>query len=281
MIDPDREKVLTELGLTSLQARVYLALANRGPSKVMTISQATGIHRTHLYEVLKSLEELGFVEKQLNTAIYTPISLKEASQSLMQSRQQEVSKLETAIKEIAERLPETNMQDHAKHEISLASNKNYCLNKALKYVENANVQIDQMHTWNRFTQLWAFFDNAYVDALARGVRIRQIVEFPSDRNQALKILSAPHFSHSLLELRFTPKTGGNMTIIDNTKVLISTSRSLENLGETPLLFSNYEGLTGLMQSYFNHSWDCATKKASADFVCLDQNRRTICQKKGN
>jgi sugar-specific transcriptional regulator TrmB len=275
------EKVLTGLGLTSSQARVYLALARSGPSKVTAISQATGIHRTHLYEVLKSLEEHGFVEKQLDAALYTPLPLKDASKSLVKYRQQEISKLESAINEIAEALPQKHSRSHGKHELSLTSNKNSSLNKGLKYIGMTRMQIDQMHTWRRFTQLWDFFANAYTEALARGVRIRQIVEFPTDSRQAQKILNAPEFSNELLEVKFVSKTGGNMSIFDSKRILISTSQ-VENLGETPLLFSDYEGHLGLMQTYFAYSWQHAYPWDRSEFLYASKEKSMVSQtKRGN
>jgi sugar-specific transcriptional regulator TrmB len=283
VVESNEEKVLTALGLTSSQARVYLALARNGSSKVTAISQATGIHRTHLYEVLKSLEEQGFVEKQLAAALYTPIPLKDAAQSLVKYRQQEISKLENAINHIAESLPQKHgHHHHSKHEITLTSSKNSSLNKGLKYLRMATVQIDQMHTWRRFTQLWDFFGNAYISALDRGIRIRQIVEFPTDRRQAQKIFSAPEFSNSRLELKFVSKTGGNIMIMDNKKILISTSQTKENLGETPLLFSDYEGLLGLMQTYFAYSWQHGYKWNS-ELLCEHSKHSDACflQKKGS
>jgi hypothetical protein len=37
--------------------------------------------------------------------------------------------------------------------------------------------------------------------------------------------------------------------------LLPTSLEKENLGETPFIFSNYEGLIGLMGSYFETAWN--------------------------
>jgi sugar-specific transcriptional regulator TrmB len=254
VINPNEEKVLTNLGLTSSEARVFLALARMGPSKVTSISQSSGIHRTHLYEVLKSLESRGFVEKQLDSGIYLAIPLNEAAQFLVRDRQQEISKLESEIKEISESLPRNNREEHKKPEILLTSNKNYTFNRGQKYLESAKTQIDQMHTWKRFTQLWQRFETTFADAFARDVKIRQIVEFPPDMSQAKKFLSKEIFANPLFEVRFVPTTGGNLTIIDNERLYLSTSKDKENLGETPLLFSDYEGLLGLMQTFYAYSW---------------------------
>ncbi len=269
MIYPNEEKVLTNLGLTLSEARVFLALARNGPSKVTSISEVSGIHRTHLYEVLKSLEARGFVQKQLDNGVYFTIPIKEVAQFLVRDRQQEILKLEREVNEISAFLSQKNIEPKNKPEIFLSTTKNNTLNKGQKYLETAKFQIDQMHTWRRFSQLWQRFEPTFADALAKGVKIRQIVEFPTDKNQAQKFLKKEVFQNKLFELRVVPMTGGNLTIIDNERLYLSTSKDKENLGETPLLFSDYEGLLGLMQSYYAYSWRFGYKWTDNGFSPFD------------
>lgn len=254
----DEEKVLTNLGLTLSQSKVYLALIHNGPSKVIGIANISGIHRAHLYQILKSLEELGLVEKRLGTGLYTSTPLNEALKTLIKQRQDEIHKVELEAKAIIEshkKIPKT-LDDS---EIILTSNKALTLNKAQKYIETATKTLDLMHTWKRFIQLWQHYEVTFESAMKRGVAIRQIVQAPKDSNQAPNFLSKHVFKNKLFELRLIPVTGGNFTIIDDERILISTTQEKENLGETPLLFSNYEGLLGLMQNYFSVSWKNATK----------------------
>ncbi len=254
MIRKNEEHVLTSLGLSPSQARVYLTLVHNGSSKINGISQASGIHRTHLYEVLKSLENRGLAEKELESGEYTAIPLKEATQSLVKQQREEISKLESEANAIAESLSKKSVILNKKNEFLLTSNKNHSLSKGSQYISSAQIQIDQMHTWKRFAQLWARFESTFEEAMRRRVLIRQIVEFPPDLNQGQSFLNRDIFKNSMFELRFVPKTGGNLTIIDNIKVFFSTSQDKENLGETPLIFSDYEGLLGLMRTYYAYSW---------------------------
>jgi hypothetical protein len=112
-----------------------------------------------------------------------------------------------------------------------------------------------MHTWRRFSQLWQCYGTTFLDAMSRGVAIRQIVEAPKDSSYTRKFLNKKIFKNKSLELRFVTVTGGNFSLIDNNRLLLSTTTSQENLGETPLIFSNCEGLVRLFQNYFKLSWD--------------------------
>ncbi len=94
MIAENEENTLVNLGFTSLQAKVYLVLAHNGPLKVTAISKLSHIHRTHLYEILKSLQERGFAEKQLVSGGYTATPLQEIATALVNYRRQEITDLE-------------------------------------------------------------------------------------------------------------------------------------------------------------------------------------------
>jgi len=254
-----------------MQARVYLALARNGPSKVTAVSRISGIHRTHLYETLKSLTEKGFVVKQLSSSEYSAVPLKDAAQFLVRDKQQEVAKLENAVNEIAESLYEKkDLAKEIKRELFLSSNKTYSISKSRKYIDSATAQVDQMHTWKRFTQLWQLFDEHLTGTMNRGVKIRQIVEIPKDIVQAQRFLSGEVFANPLFELRFVTKTGGNLTIIDDKAIFLSTSQERENLGETPLVFSNYEGLLGLMRNYYDYSWMYGYRWKCGELIAFGQ-----------
>ena len=268
MTPESEEEVLTSLGLTSSQAKVYLALVHTGPSKVMIISQISKIHRAHLYQILRSLEEISFVERKLGTGIYVAIPLKEVATTLVKNKRQEITKLETEVNEIIDYNPQRKTMLEDKPEITVTSNKSHTLNKSQKYFESAKSQIEIMQTWKRFTQFWQYYEGTLENALARGVKIRQIVEFPKDGSTSQDFLKKKTFKSCLFELKFVSKTGGNFVIVDNSMLLLSTSQEKENLGETPFLFSNYKGLLGLMQRYFLSSW-----KAASSLIKLHKNNK--------
>lgn len=54
-------KVLTNLGLTDKEAKVYLASTEKGTSPVSDIAQAAGINRVTTYDILEKLKQKGLV----------------------------------------------------------------------------------------------------------------------------------------------------------------------------------------------------------------------------
>jgi sugar-specific transcriptional regulator TrmB len=54
-------EVLKQLGFLSGEIEVYKALLRLGPCKVSKLNQETGLHRTHIYDLLEKLREKGLV----------------------------------------------------------------------------------------------------------------------------------------------------------------------------------------------------------------------------
>ena len=57
------EKILTDVGLTELEAKVYLAALELGPAKVVQIAKQAEVKRPTAYVILDNLTKKGFVNK--------------------------------------------------------------------------------------------------------------------------------------------------------------------------------------------------------------------------
>ena len=57
------EKILTDVGLTELEAKVYLAALELGPAKVVQIAKQAEVKRPTVYVILDNLTKKGFVNK--------------------------------------------------------------------------------------------------------------------------------------------------------------------------------------------------------------------------
>jgi sugar-specific transcriptional regulator TrmB len=247
-------------------------LAQKGPSSVNSIAQNSGIHRTHLYEILKSLKDRGFVQKQLVGSLYVATPLKEAAQTLVKAKQEEILNLENKITDLVNSLPKESQEySSGKNELLLSNSKSFTFSKGQKYIDAAKSQVDHMHTWKRFTQLWQIVEDHMTVTMNRGIKVRQITEIPPDISQSTRFLNRPVFKNANLDIRFVNRTGGNVSIVDNERVFLSTSQDKENVGESPLLFSNYSGLLGLMRNYYEYCWEHGYKIENGKLVLPNIN----------
>jgi sugar-specific transcriptional regulator TrmB len=83
VLDKDAE-VLNGLGLTTLQAKTYLAIAILEKATVKTISKTAKIARQEIYRVTSELQEKGLIEKIIATPVeYRAIPVHDAINVLL------------------------------------------------------------------------------------------------------------------------------------------------------------------------------------------------------
>jgi len=100
------EKTLEKLGLSSNEAKTYLVLVEHGSQAVGPLSKNSGINRTTLYGVLKSLTLKGFVTSHFNEleiAIYEAITPKRLL-SLIEKKEVEILEAKKNIRDIMPQL---------------------------------------------------------------------------------------------------------------------------------------------------------------------------------
>jgi sugar-specific transcriptional regulator TrmB len=83
-------KTIVDLGLTGVQARIYLSLLRIGTAPIKETANAAKVARPDVYRALATLLELGLVEKVISTpAQYKPVSIIDGVQVLMSRRANE------------------------------------------------------------------------------------------------------------------------------------------------------------------------------------------------
>jgi len=75
---------LTRLGLTTYEARVFLALQKLGRATASEVSEVADVPRSQVYGAAESLEERGLVETRQSTpTVYRPVALDQARTRLL------------------------------------------------------------------------------------------------------------------------------------------------------------------------------------------------------
>ncbi|MXR51483.1 TrmB family transcriptional regulator [Halovenus sp. WSH3] len=84
MNDEDAIEGLKRLGLTTYEARVFLALQKLGRGAASEISDVADVPRSQVYGAAEGLEERGLIETQQSTpTVYRPVSLEQARRLLL------------------------------------------------------------------------------------------------------------------------------------------------------------------------------------------------------
>ena len=96
---------LTQLGLTSYEAKAYLALMRRGSSTAAQVSRLAGVPRQRIYDVLASLVEKGLASSKPGRVVkYSATAPELALERLVSDHRQQLEELERSASAMIEEL---------------------------------------------------------------------------------------------------------------------------------------------------------------------------------
>ena len=88
-------EVLTDLGLTLSQAKVYLALCRFGILDAKTVSKNAGVPRPDVYRITSELTQLGLIEQVISRPTnFRAIPVDKVTSILLKRRKEETGRLE-------------------------------------------------------------------------------------------------------------------------------------------------------------------------------------------
>jgi len=253
--------ILTELGLSSLQAKIYLTLAKYRNLKASEISAYSGVARPDVYRVLLELEEAGLVE----VMIYQPeefhaISIDKCVSDLLHRRIQKTAELQKKALTLTQNFKRNtvNEEPEEKFQFILIHNKDAVFAKAEKITMSAQDRICFLALKERII-LWLFNHIPLLEeTLARKVSC-QIVLPKNEGDQGFgELIDAlwkyPNFSLRLISE--VPAIG--FSVWDRKEVLLN-NLSIDGFFPYPTLWSNNKSIVELSQSYFDLMWQKAQK----------------------
>lgn len=249
-------KTLVGLGISQTQAKVYLALIERGTSTIRAAASVAGVGRPDTYRAMLELKEASLVETIVSSpTMYKPIPLSEAVSILIEQKQKEMA----TLKEKSEKLLEgyenrlfcpTTSGDT---EFVLVPKGATCVKKCIAAIKNSKVSIDIMTSSKMFNQTILPANKSILEAANRGVKIRFIVDRDSMKNGLSEIFAnyCKKFSFDIKHLPTLPQPF--IAIYDRSESQIATSTE-EDFTQEAILWSNNPVLVGVVRDYFDTIW---------------------------
>jgi len=199
-------EALTRAGLTEYQASVYLAVLDLGEGPVVDVAERTDVPGSQVYEVVRSLEEKGFVETidrdRLHAQAVEPAEV-------MAELKQTGELLSSAADEIEERWESPSPDQHR---VSVVKRRQTVLDRARAAIENAEVSVELAAAADQFRELRP----ALEDAARRGVVIHASINGP------LEGIDPDGFGDSAItEIRHSPPPGALTATVDRTQTFVS------------------------------------------------------------
>ena len=268
---PANAEQLAELGLTSYEARAYLALLRRDSSTPADVARLARVPRQRIYDVLTTLVQKGLVSQRPGPPTkYAAASPEFAIERLLLRRREELAELERKSREMLEALTSTFTEGQKERD-------------PLEYIE---VLRDRRAINERFGELQAGIEheilvftkppyakpaqeNVEGIAVTRSHRALSVYEFAA--------LEDPDFAAGVRrfiaageEARFVERLPLKLVIIDETIVMFGMEDPVAGSSELTMVVIEHRALARLLKIAFEAVW--------AQGITIDEvDRRTRTQ----
>jgi sugar-specific transcriptional regulator TrmB len=259
MIQEEQIQTLMDFGLTSLQAKTYLALAQLGKADVKTIAKASNVARQDIYRIMPTLQKLGLGEKIIaKPTLYKATPIKEGVSILLQNIEKEHAELQEKTTSLIDTFQEKNakiflQEDSTQFTITSEITRFLKMHKSL--TKQAQTSIDGVIPLSTSQPRLHECFLSLKGAIRRGVKICLVIK--KVEKQLLPRQLQGLEKNSLFEVKYSvaPVHFG-MFIFDRKEVTLAT-----NKGGLPSLWSNNPNVVKLANTYFNEMWNKNTSES--------------------
>jgi sugar-specific transcriptional regulator TrmB len=254
----DDAEILSRLGLTASQGKVYVALLKLGTdSKGTTIAKFAAVPRQDVYRLLSELQHIGIVQKTLDKpAKFRSTPPKEAVNILLRRKMDDFSELKREADIFAKRNRETINEasiQPEKDQFVLITDRETITCRISKAYENTQATTNSITPLNELVPWLTVLSKHLDEALGRGVKIRWITDKPKDTNWNPKYLQT-YIKHENFKLRFVSNPLKAKIAIHDSKEVIFGIFTDSGFARSPALWSNNPSLATIAESYFETIW---------------------------
>jgi sugar-specific transcriptional regulator TrmB len=255
MTQEEDVKIITRLGLTVLQAEVYLTLTNLEKATVKTISTTVKVDRANVYRVISKLQELGLVEKMItNPTVFKAIPIHDGLRMLLERQAKEHKEIETKTKELLKKRTENDKEKPLPEEgcgFALVPDESATIRKLLDMMNRSKESYDFIFYFKFLVQGIDDVTIFFMDLKAKGLSVRLVAYMNEGEKLHKKILSLEE--KGKFEVRCTFESPPiTLSLFDRKETLFNIA-SFNPTG-TSSLWSNNPVLIAILQNYFDQKW---------------------------
>jgi len=250
-------ETLINLGLTVLQAKVYLALAKLGTSTSRAAAKEAKVASQDVYRILSELQETGLVEKVIaKPNIYHAMPLSKGLSMLLQRRKTLTRQLEKTANRISK---DFDCILHAAEKTDVGSfvliqKEEPIKSKAFELLDTAQVSLELMHD-TRDSVAYGELYNIGQKLSAKEVKVRDIVSKSNQNLQVTKAFSSLIQKHPSFQVRYIDVPAPAKLIIKDSKEVLVSTTIKSNALLPAFLWSDNPILVKIVQQWFSNIWE--------------------------
>jgi sugar-specific transcriptional regulator TrmB len=266
-------ETLINLGLTVLQAKVYLTLAKLGTSTGRATAKEAKVAPQDVYRVLTELQETGLAEKIIaKPNKYQAMPLDQGLSMLLERRNDQTERLKKSVSAVSRLFPASykETQKNETGDFVLVAKDEPIRNKATRMFETAHLSLDLMNEINEGMTAHDNLCNLEVKLLKKGGKIRDILCKETPNFQIAKSCSALLQRYPDFQVRYLNYAPAKVIIKDGKEALVSTKTKAKTF-QQPFLWTDNPTLVQIIQQWYNEVW----QKSSQENISLHLPTRAI------
>jgi sugar-specific transcriptional regulator TrmB len=256
-------QALMDLGLTLIQARVYLALVKSGPSKTSAISKISKVAQPDTYKTLSKLQQLGLAEKIIKKPLeYRATPMNEGISLLLEAKTRQYEKVRSEAKILLStaKTEKPDIEKQIENPQFVLIPRRTVIKRIKTAIEKAQLSADLVLSWKRFSRgIASTFAESIEVAWAKNVKVRFIIESPFESKTAKQLIQYCR-EKPFSQIRFIANHPRAVFGIYDKKKVFIIARSKTDLPGSPALWSSNPSLIDLAQEYFEMLWLTAIKE---------------------
>ncbi len=253
---------MVELGLTTSEAKVYLAAAKLGTATTTDVAAAAAKERSNTHHLLQRLEQLGLVEATLDTPTrFKPIELGEAIDHLFSLQSVKFRRLDETRKAALASLTSSGGETAQNAETySVIKGRVRTYLRMIESMSSCNREVSLLLSANGLTRLRRFRD--FIQVMERkansGVDFRIITEISRSNAEDVRAFG------KLAELRHVRNQTTNASVYDSRSgsvALVINDDLGEDVSEHVALWTSGQSFVKMLNSFFESVWFVAAPSA--------------------
>jgi sugar-specific transcriptional regulator TrmB len=257
-----------DMGLTLVQAKVYLALVESGPSKTSAISKISKVAQPDVYKTLSKLQQLGLVEKIIKTPHeYRAIPINEGVSFLLETKREQYAKVRAEARMLLDTFKPERLNNAGQLEPSqfvLIPKGRTVIERINTAIAEAEISMDILLSWKRFSRgIASTFAESIESAWAKNVKIRFIIESPPKSQTAEQLVQFCR-KRPFSQIKFIPYCPTIVLGIYDKKEVFLIVKPKTDLPGSPALWSTNSSLIALAEDHFEILWLTAMERNLRD-----------------